>query len=146
MVTIIPVSKQTQRIALSVDDRRVFTADQTAPRLAIIDTTSNCVSAWVDLPGIGYGTAPTPDGHLLIVALNRINQVGVVDLQTMTCVRTIPVPAEPQEVLVRPDGAVAYVSCITSKQVAVIDLKTWQVSALIAAGKGADGLAWAAAR
>jgi DNA-binding beta-propeller fold protein YncE len=61
----------------------------------------------------------------------------------MKVVRSIPVPAAPQEILVRPDGRVAYVSCNASGQVAAIDLSQWKVQTLIAAGKGADGLAWA---
>ena len=146
LLKVIPVCPNTQRIAISRDDRWVFTADQTKPQLVVIDTAKQEVAKRIDLPSSAYGTDVTPDGRYLIAALPGSNQVGVVDLQTLTCVRTIPVPAEPQEVLVRPDGAVAYVSCITSRQVAAIDLKTWSVSALIAAGKGADGLAWAAAR
>jgi DNA-binding beta-propeller fold protein YncE len=146
LLKIIPTCPNTQRIAISRDDHWVFTADQNKPRLAVIDTGRQEVTKWIDLPAIAYGTDVTPDGRWLIAALSGSNQVGVVDLQTMTCVRTILVPAVPQEVLVRPDGAAAYVSCITSRQVAVIDLKTWKVSALIAAGKGADGLAWAPAR
>jgi len=146
LLKVIPVCANTQRIAISRDDRWVFTADQTKPQLVVIDTAKQEVARRIDLPASAYGTDVTPDGRFLIAALPGSNQAGVVDLQTMTCVRTIPVPAEPQEVLVRPDGAVAYVSCITSKQVAVIDLKTWQVSALIATGKGTDGLAWAPAR
>jgi DNA-binding beta-propeller fold protein YncE len=99
----------------------------------------------IELPGSGYGTAPTPDGKWLVVALSGINKVGVVDLQTMKLSRTFDVPKAPQEVLVRPDGAVAYISCDASRQVAVLDLKEWKVSKLIDAGKGADGLGWAIA-
>ncbi len=146
LLKIIPISKNTQRISISRDDRWVFTADQTKPQLVVIDTAKQAVARRIELPASAYGTDVTPDGRYLIAALPGTNQAGVVDLSTMTCVRTIPVPPEPQEVLVRPDGTVAYVSCITSQQVAVIDLKTWQVSALIAAGKGADGLAWVSAR
>ena len=146
LLKVIPVCPNTQRIAISRDDRWVFTADQTKPQLVVIDTAKQEVAKRIDLPSSAYGTDVTPDGRYLIAALPGSNQVGVVDLQTLTCVRTIPVPAEPQEVLVRPDGAVAYVSCTTSKQIAVIDVKTWQVSALIATGKGTDGLAWAPAR
>jgi hypothetical protein len=47
-------------------------------------------------------------------------------------------------VLARPDGKVAYVSCSKAKQIAVIDLTQWNVVAKIDAGKGVDGLAWAA--
>ena len=58
---VIPISKETQRIAISNDDRYAFTSDQTAPRLAVIDTATNQVKTWVEMPGIGYGTAPTPE-------------------------------------------------------------------------------------
>lgn len=143
VIAIIPVSRQVQRISLSTDDRWVFTADQTRPRLAVIDTVTNGLSAWIDLPGTGYGTAPTPDGHWLLVALNRINRIGVIDLQTMKLARTLDVPKAPQEILIQPDGAFAYVSCDASRQVAVIDLKNWKVTKLINTGPGTDGLAWA---
>ena len=142
-VTIIPVSKEVQRIAISNDDRWVFTSDQTKPQLAVIDTATNKVKSWVPLPGTGYGAAPTPDSRFLLVAVPPTNQVAVVDLASMQVVRNIDVPAAPQEVLIRPDGKVAYVSCATSGEVAAIDLSQWKVQKLIIAGKFADGLAWA---
>ena len=145
VITVIPISGNTQRISISVDDRWVFTSDQTKPQMAVIDTESNKVKNWIPLPGTGYGTAPTPDGHWLLVAMNGINKLGVIDLNSMKVVRTLDLPKAPQEVVVRPDGAVAYVSCDASRQVAVIDLKEWKVSKLIDAGRGADGLAWAVA-
>jgi YVTN family beta-propeller protein len=144
VITIIPISKTTQRIALSPDDRWVFTADQTTPRLAAIDTSANAVKCWVELPGKGYGMAATPNGRWLLVALIGINKVGVVELATMKLARTIDVPRTPQEILVRPGGEVAYVSCDASGQVAALNLNDWKVDKLINAGKGADGLAWAA--
>ncbi|MDB6066349.1 MAG: hypothetical protein JWR26_2557 [Pedosphaera sp.] len=143
LLKVIPVSEVTQRIAISTDDKWVFTADQTKPQLVVIDTARNEVAKRVDLPDVAYGTATTPDGRWLLMALMKPNELGVLDLQTMTVARTIKVPSNPEEVLVRPDGQVAYVSCGASKQVAVIDLKEWKVTALIDAGKGADGLAWA---
>jgi YVTN family beta-propeller protein len=146
VLAIIPISKQTQRISLSVDDRWVFTADQTKPQLAVIDTAKNQVTHWIALPGPGYGTAPTPDGRWLVVAVSKANKVAVVDLQSMTVAHTLDVPRAPQETLVQPDGALAYVSCDASKQVAVIDVKNWKIEKLIDAGPGADGLAWASTR
>jgi DNA-binding beta-propeller fold protein YncE len=142
-IAVIPVSGETQRISISNDDRWVFTSDQTRPQLAVIDTATNKVSSWVPLPGTGYGAAPTPDGRFLLVAVPPTNQVAVVDLASMRVIRNIDVPSSPQEVLIRPDGKVAYVSCNTKGQVAAIDLSQWKVQNLIAAGKFADGLAWA---
>ena len=145
LLAVIPVTPAAQRITLSVDDRWVFTADQTKPQLAVIDTATNAIKTWVLLPGVAYGTAPTPDGKWLVLAMPRINQVGVLDLETLQVVRTFMVPKAPQEVLIRPDGIAAYVSCDASGQVAVIDLRSWKVEKLIDAGPGADGLAWARA-
>ena len=144
VVKIIPISKTTQRISLSHDDKWVFTADQTKPQLAVIDAKQHAVKDWVELPGLGYGTAATSDGRWLIVAVPTVNKVSVIDLKTLKVVRNIDVPKAPQEVLVRPDDKVAYVSCDSSHQVAAINLDDWSVS-LIDAGKGTDGLAWAAA-
>jgi DNA-binding beta-propeller fold protein YncE len=101
------------------------------------------VERWVALPGVGYGSAPTPDGRFLLIALRTAARLAVVDLATFEVARTLDVPKEPQMVVMRPDGAKAYVSCDASAKVAVIDLATWTVDRLIDAGPLADGLAWA---
>jgi DNA-binding beta-propeller fold protein YncE len=142
-VAVIPVSEEVQRISISTDDKLVFTADQTKPQLAVIDTAIDRVKTWVSLPGVGYGTAATPDGRWLLVAIPSTNQVAVVDLKSMLVVRRIDVASMPQEILIRPDGKIAYVSCSASGKVAAIDLAQWNVLKLIVAGKFADGLAWA---
>jgi YVTN family beta-propeller protein len=141
-VTVIPVAGKVQRISVSANDKLVFTADQTKPQLAVIDTATQRVKTWVALPGLGYGTAPTEDGHWLLVAIPSTNQVAVVDLGSMQVARRIEVDPRPQEVLIRPDGKVAYVSCAGGK-VAAIDLEKWNVQKLIVAGNYPDGLTWA---
>ena len=143
-VAIIPISSQTQRIAISNDDKMVFTSDQTKPQLAVIDTATNKVKTWVPLPAVGYGTSPTPDGRYLLVVLPKANQMVAVDLATLKVVHSVSVPDDPVKVLARPDGKVAYVSCTKARQVAVVDLSQWKVDSVIDAGKGVDGLAWAA--
>jgi YVTN family beta-propeller protein len=143
---VISISPKVQRIALSVDDRLAFTSDQTKPQLAVIDTATNKLRAWVPLPAFGYGAAATPDGSWLVLALPTANKVAAVDLTTMKVAHTIDVPAAPQEILMRPDGKVAYASCDASRKIAVIRVSDWTVEKLIDAGPGVDGLAWAAAK
>ena len=109
----------------------------------MIDTAANAVVKWVKLDGLGYGSAPTPDGRFLLIAIPSANAVDVIDLESMTVVEKVPVGKDPQEVLVRPDGKTAYVSCTGSNQVAEIDAATWKVSRMIATGNGTDGLGWA---
>jgi DNA-binding beta-propeller fold protein YncE len=142
-VAVLPVSKNVQRIALSADDKLVFTADQTQPQLDVIDTRALAVRQRVALPAVAYGTAATPDGRWLLITLPSLNQVAVLDLKSMQITRTLSTGASPQEVLIRPDGKVAYVSCMGAGKVAAIDLALWVVEPLISAGPAADGLAWA---
>lgn len=143
-LAIIHVTSNTQRISVSMDDHWVFTADQTSPRMAVIDAHTDKLSQWIALDGVGYGAAPTLDGRWLLVAIPDKNAVDVIDLHTMKVTRSVTVGAYPQEVLTRPDGKVAYVSCEHSNQVAEIDLATWKTTHMIATGRGTDGLGWAA--
>jgi YVTN family beta-propeller protein len=145
-IAVIPVAPQVQRISLSVDDSMVFTSDVTKPQLAVIDTHTNKIKTWIPLPGLGYGSATTADGKWLIIALPLVHQVAAVDLSTMKVAHTIDTPSRPQEVLIAPDGQTAFVSCDQSGKVAAIGLADWKVKNIIDAGKGADGLAWAAVK
>jgi YVTN family beta-propeller protein len=142
-IEVIQVAPVVQRISLSINSALAFTSDQTKPQLAVIDTVTRKVKSWIPLAATGYGTAATPDGQWLVVAMPAAEQVAVVNLKTMKVEHTINVPAKPQEVLIRPDGAVAYVSCDTSHKVAEIRTSDWTVEKVIDAGAGADGLAWA---
>ncbi len=144
LVTTIPISSTTQRISISSDDSMVFTADQTSPRLAVIDTSTNRIARWIDLPGVGYGTASLHRGGTLLVTLDIAGALAEVDLKTMKVVRQISVGPKPQEVLISPDDRTAYVSLFGGHEVVAIDLATWKVSKTIEVGAKADGMAWAA--
>jgi DNA-binding beta-propeller fold protein YncE len=143
LVAIIPISEKTERISVSLDDRMVFAADQMRPRLAVIDTSTNNVKAWIALSTPGYGTAPTDDGRWLLVSLPAASQVAVVDLKTLQVVRTIDVPPRPIAIVVAPGSDTAYVSCGRSGKIAAINLSAWSVQRVFDAGKHVDGLAWA---
>lgn len=142
-LAVIPISKNTQRISITPDDKWVFTADQTKAQLAAIDTATNKIARWIPLEGIAYGTAPTLDGRYLLVTIPASGKLAVIDLKTMQVVRTIVTPPDPQEVLVRPGNKIAYISCVGSHQIAELDLATWKITGTIQDGKNSDGIAWA---
>jgi DNA-binding beta-propeller fold protein YncE len=143
LVRVIKVSGAVQRISITPDDRTVFTADQTNPRLAVIDTATYTVKNWIPLPAVAYGTASTLNGRWLLVCLPNAYQVAVVNLKTLQVVRTISVPKGPHTVLMSPDNQTAYVACMKSGNVAVINLSDWSVRGLIKVGNNADGIGWA---
>ena len=60
LITTIPVSKIVQRITIQPDGRYVFTHDQDAPRIAVIDTATNKVSGWIDLQVRALVPSPRP--------------------------------------------------------------------------------------
>jgi DNA-binding beta-propeller fold protein YncE len=146
LISVIPVSRKTQRISISVDDRMVFTADQTKPRLAVIDTATNKLKTWILLSASGYGTATTRDGRWILVAMQSTSQVAIVDLQTFQVARTIDVPPAPHEILISPNNDIAYVSCTQSGKIAAIRLSDWSIENLVDAGNRVDGLGWASSQ
>ena len=139
-VKVIPISESTQRIALSPDERWAFTSDRAKPRMAVIDTATNVVARWIDLPARGFSAAATPDGRWLLVSLET-DAVAVVDLRAMRVARTIPVVKEPAEMLIRPDGQKAYVGGADAK-LGIIDLAHWRMTGTVDVGQEPDGLAW----
>ncbi len=143
-IAIIPISAESQRIAISNDDKMVFTSDQTKPQMAVIDTATNKIKTWVPLPAVGYGTSPTPDGRFLLIALPKANDLAVLDLASLKVVRTVDVADDPVKVLAEPRRRRARMSPVPRRnRFAVVDTVAVEGSTLIDAGKGVDGLAWA---
>ena len=142
-VTTTPIGPSTQRISISNDDSMVFTADQSAPQLAVIDTASNRVRQRIPLPGLGYGSVSTLDGRFLLLTLPSTGELAVLSLESMSLVRTIKVGPRPQEVILAKDGRTAYISCFGSDQVTAVEVPSWRVQGTIKVGSGADGMAWA---
>jgi DNA-binding beta-propeller fold protein YncE len=143
VITTIPVSKTVQRIAIQPDGRYVFTHDQVAPRIAVIDTTNNKVSGWIDLPESAYSSEPTSDGRWLISAGLK-GHIFAIDLNARKLAKTFDAPTALGKVLVRPDGAVAYVSFLSAGKIEVLNLHSWQLQPSIDLTPGVDGMAWAA--
>lgn len=142
LVTTIPVSGSVQRISISPDGRTVYTHDQKAPRIAVIDTATNTVSKWWDVPAVVYASAPTPDGKLLI-ANAPAGKLFVLDTASGKMVHSYDIPAALGEVLVAPDGLRAYVSCPQAGTIEILDLNTWKMEEPIKLTLGVDGLAFA---
>ncbi|MEO8528135.1 MAG: hypothetical protein ABI435_03565 [Pseudolysinimonas sp.] len=143
LLDVVDVAPEINRISISPDGATAFCADQTLPRVAAIDLGSKRVT-WIDLPSRGFGTAVTPDGRFLVVALRWASQIGVVHLADPTSVTAIDVPASPQAIVVHPAGTHAYSACDAAGEVVEVDLGTRQVSRIFSTGRGPDGICWAA--
>ncbi len=141
LVTVIPVAKMVQRLSLSSDGKWLFTHDQDAPRIAVIDTSSNTISRWIDIPSTVYSSQPTPDGKNL-VADSPKGKLFVVDLSTGALEKTYDIPAATGEVTLAPDGSHAYVSCPQGGTIEVLNLRDGKLEEPLHLSKGVDGLTW----
>jgi DNA-binding beta-propeller fold protein YncE len=151
LISVIPVAKTIQRIAISPDGKRIFTHDQDSPRLAVVDVSDNQsaifkVSNWIELPGIAYASEPTPDGKWLLAISAKKHLLMAIDLTTLKVVKSLELPGTPSEILVSPDGGTAFVSCMDSGKVAVVDVSAWQLLDPVVLTPGVDGLAWIPAK
>lgn len=142
LIATIPVSLSLQRISISPDGRTVYTHDQQKPRIALIDTASNKVAQWWDVPDMVYSSSPTPDGHWLI-ANAPSGKLFAIDTSSGKIAHTYDIPAALGETLVAPDSTHAYVSCPQAGTIEILNLKTWELEEPIKLTKGVDGLAFA---
>ena len=142
LVSIIPVTKRIQRIAISNDGRWVFTSDWDAPRVAVIDTRTNSVSRWIEVGGIPFATRPTPDGKWLLVAESdrARGRVDVIDLSAMKEVRSYGLDGQPFGFFIHEDRA--YMTCIVTGRIETLNLNTWKMETPINLTPGVDGMAW----
>ena len=148
LITVIPLTKRVQRIAVSNDGRWVFTSDWDQPRVAVIDTKTNALSRWIPVEGIPYVTQPTPDGKWLVVSATSKDEKGVlsvVDLKTMAVARTIPVASLVSSFLVH--NGQLYMSCAANGAIEVLDVRAetpekWTLGTPIQLAPGVDGMAW----
>lgn len=142
LLSTIPVATHIQRIAISNDDKTVFVSDTGTPRLAAVDVASRNVRAWIEMPATGYGAIPLHDGKHLLICMPNASAVGVVDLNALQMVKSIPVAGKPQELHLNADGSRAWASAFGVPEVAEIDTNAWTVTRELPAGKQNDGLAW----
>jgi len=143
VVTVIPIAKHVQRIAISPDGKSVFTHDQGAPRIAVIDTASNKLARWIDLPASVYSSTPTPDGRFLI-ANAPSGKLFVIDLSSEKVTASYPIPEAIGEITVDKSGDFAYVSCPQKGTIEVLNLRAARLEEPIVMTPGVDGLVWLA--
>lgn len=138
-----PADWGVQRVAITPDDKTIYTCDWNSTELVAIDAGTMEVSKRLKLPSSCYGFAFTPDGKSLLTANFLGNSVSVVDLGSFKVSRTVEGLGQPQVIVVRPDGKEAYISCRTGVKIARLDLTDWTVSTFETSGMWPDGMVWA---
>jgi DNA-binding beta-propeller fold protein YncE len=140
--TTIAVGKGPEGIALSPDEKEVWSAHSRDGGVSIIDVATGKVSQ--TLPAMTKRSNRvrfTPDGKRVLIS-DIGGELLVLDAVSRQLLQRVQLPGEPEGILVTPDGARAFVGLGNANAVAVIDLKTLKMTGKIETGAETDGLAW----
>lgn len=119
-------------VVASPDGRRLYVAEATANRIAVLDPASNEVVASIPVGDHPVGLALSGDGNLLYVtSAVAAGTVQVVDTAACGVVNTIPVGHTPVAVTASPDGRTLYVCNQFSNTVSVVDWRAGEQIATI---------------
>ncbi|WP_143694752.1 PxKF domain-containing protein [Variovorax sp. JS1663] len=112
--------------------------------VAVIDTATNKVVAYVPVGKSPHGVVVAPNGAHAYIGNVNSDTVSVISGATHKVVATIEVGAQPESIAVTPDSAFVYVALYAGQgknDLAIIDTKTNQVVGHVAATGWASGVA-----
>lgn len=127
-------------IQVSYSQTIAYVANLGSNSVSAINTSSNTVSATINVGSQPNGVAITPDGTRAYVA-NGGGEVWVLATAGNTVAAKVSVGGYPTAVAITPDGTRAYVTRDNSNNVSVIDTATNTVSATIPVGAQPSGIA-----
>lgn len=142
LLGIVEVAEKVNRICIEPRGRLAYTADQSSPRIAVIDTEIVEHVASIELPSIGFGTAVTASGSHLVVALRTASEIVVVDRRSGEFIHRVATPNHPQAIVLHPDGVRAYSACDADDCVVEVDIRAGRLLRRMETGRKPDGIAW----
>jgi serine/threonine-protein kinase len=100
----------------------IYNADYTYNAVAFVETSSNTVTATVEVGLRPFAPTTSPDGSLLYVPLHNEGRVEVLDTATAQEVDSYEVVANPHWIAVSEDGTIGYTANHESGVISVLDL------------------------
>ena len=111
---------------------RLYVAEQTAPRVAVVNLSAELLWQTFSVPDVPNGLALSPDGTRLYVAAGvAAGKVFVLNALTGDLLQTIPVGHTPMSPVVSPDGTRLYVCNRFNDDVSVVAIATGETLARI---------------
>lgn len=110
VVRVLAAGSDPEQFDLSVDEKRLFVANEDAGRASVVDIASGKIIASIPVGLEPEGVAVAPDGRWVCVTNESDHAVSVIDTRTLAVVRSVQVGQRPRDVAFTPDGGLAYVS------------------------------------
>jgi YVTN family beta-propeller protein len=141
--TVIPVGKGPEGLALSPNERELWTAHSREGGITVIDVAQDKVVQTIPMPSKRSNRLQfTPDGKRVLVSDAYGGEVIVLDAAARKEISRIRTGGQPEGLLITPDGKRAFVGLGTGNAVGVIDLVSLTMTGKVETGPETDGLAW----
>jgi YVTN family beta-propeller protein len=111
-------------IALTPNGEYAYMAENTAPRIGVISTSTNQLIKNISLLYIPSSIAISPDGEYAYVTSGANNTVAIISIPTNQVIKYIPVGSSPRDVAITPNGQYVYVTNFNSNTTQVISTAT----------------------
>jgi len=110
VVRVLAAGSDPEQFDLSIDETRLFVANEDAGRASVVDIASGKLIASIPVGIEPEGVAVSPNGHWVFVTNESDNAISVIDARTLKVVRSVPVGQRPRDITFAPDSSVAYVT------------------------------------
>ena len=110
VVRLLAAGSDPEQFALSVDETRLFVANEDVGRTSVVDIASGKVIASIPVGLEPEGVAAAPDGRWIFVTNESDHAVSMIDTRTLKVVRSVSVGQRPRDIAFAPDHGVAYVT------------------------------------
>ena len=130
-------------IALSPDEREVWTGSAGTGGIAVIDVLTETVVARISPGTFAYRLAFTPDGRTVVVPRGIGGAVAVYDAASRMLLREIPISGAVLSVLPAADNQTIFVAATGPGRVLKVDLLTGAILGSVVVSVLPDGLAYA---
>ena len=110
VVRVLAAGSDPEQFDLSVDETRLFVANEDVGRTSVVDIASGKLVASIPVGLEPEGVAVAPNGRWVFVTNESDHAVSVIDARTLKVVRSVPVGQRPRDIAFAPDSSVAYVT------------------------------------
>jgi len=143
LVSRVPCGRGGEGLTFAPDGRSLWVANQEAASITVISFPEHEVARTIPCPGVPLRIRFTADGRLALVSSwEERGALVVLEADTGTEMKRLPLGNQPIGVEISPDGRRAFVTNMSSDEVHTIDMTSLEVAGVFHTGRGPDGMAW----
>jgi YVTN family beta-propeller protein len=127
LLRVIPGGSDPEQLAISLDGRWLFVANEDVGQTSVIDASDGKVVATIPVGGEPEGVDMRPDGKVVYVTSEEDSEIFVIDAVEPKLITKFAVGPRPRSTGFLPDSSRAYIGSENGSSVAVIDAMSHKI-------------------